>query len=286
MLTDADATLAETGRTSGPRRRTVAQRLRTAGERDAIAHARDVAGRARDVAGEARDRAMVTLEELMADKDRERGESVTARAAAVRRRAADFRAQAAEYRGQAAADRAAGAGDRDAAARDRLAALSDREQLASRPVAPETDALTATRARTAALQALEPEIDRSHRTGATLTVAYVDIAGSTAGDDRAGRDGRAAGDGRLIDALECIREHLRTYDQITRISGHELVCAMPNVSLTDARTRFCQIGSALAGAAGAIAIRTGYAELGPGDTAAELVARAGQGVVDTATTRL
>lgn len=260
--------------TTRERELTAADRMRTALERDAVAHARDVAGRARDLAAEARDRAMAQLDKSTAHEDTARaaiGAEVFIRAGALRQRAARYRAQAADLRAQAAADRQAAAHDREQGARDRLAALADRELLLCRLAAAETDALTGTRTRKAGLEGLAREIDRCDRTSTPLSLAYVDVVGLKACNDS---HGHAAGDQLLIDVIACIRAHLRTYDHITRMGGDEFVCAMPNLALADAQTRFAHIASALAGAPDAHAIRSGFAELAPGESADALIARA------------
>jgi diguanylate cyclase (GGDEF)-like protein len=259
-------------RTSLERERAAAERLQTATERDAVASARDAAARARDLAGEARDRAMSTLDEANAREDTSRaitGAEVVIRAGALRQRAAHYRALASEYRAQASADRQAAADDRAHGARDRLDALADREQLARQLAAAETDTLTGTRTRRAGLQDLRHEVDRCHRTSIPLTVAYLDVAGLTARNESRGRSAR---DQLLIDVVACMRRQLRTYDQITRLGGDEFVCAMPNMAVADAQARFSQIAAELAGAAQGNA-RTRFAELAPGDSADELLAR-------------
>jgi diguanylate cyclase (GGDEF)-like protein len=256
------------------REQAAADRLHTASERDAIASARDATARARDLAGEARDRAMATLDRLNAREDTSRavtGVEVVIRAGAVRQRAADYRAQAAAHRAQAAADRHAAAEDRDQGARDRLAEIADRELLTRRLAAAETDSLTGTRTRKAGLEDLQREIDRSQRTSCPLTIAYVDVVGLKARNDS---EGHSAGDQLLIDVVACLRTHLRTYDHITRVGGDEFVCAMPNMTIADAQTRFDQIASALAAAPERSAIRRGFAELVPGDSVTRFIARA------------
>jgi diguanylate cyclase (GGDEF)-like protein len=256
------------------REQTALARMQTAVERDAIAHARDVAAHARDLAGEARDRAMAKLEASTAKEDGARavtGAEVVIRAGALRQRAARYRAQAAEHRAQAATDREAAARDRELGARDRLAALADRELLLGRLAAAETDPLTGTRTRKAGLEDLQREADRCERTGTPLSVAYVDVVGLKARNDS---QGHSAGDQLLVDVASYMRAHLRSYDHITRVGGDEFVCAMPNMTLADARVRFCQIACALAGAPEPHAIRTGFAELAPGESSAELIARA------------
>jgi hypothetical protein len=43
-----------------------------------------------------------------------------------------------------------------------------------------------------------------------------------------------------------ITEHLRPYDLIVRLAGDEVLCAMANMTLPDARQRFSAIAGALA----------------------------------------
>jgi diguanylate cyclase (GGDEF)-like protein len=260
--------------TTRERQQTAAERMRIARARDYVAHGRDLAGRARDLAAEARDRAMEALDTSVAREDTVRavtGAEIVIRAGALRQRAARYREKAAAYRAQAAVDRQAAARDRELAARDREAAGADRELLLRQVVAAETDSLTGTRTRKAGHDDLQREIDRCHRTSIPLTVAYVDVVGLKARNDSVGH---TAGDQLLIDVVACIRGHLRTYDHITRVGGDEFVCAMPNMTLAAAHTRFTLVASALAGTPEPAAIRTGFAELAPSDTAAELIARA------------
>jgi diguanylate cyclase (GGDEF)-like protein len=260
--------------TTRERQEAAAERMRTANARDYLAHGRDLAGRARDLAAEGRDRAMTALENSIAQEDTARavtGAEIVIRAGALRQRAARYREKAAEYRVQAAADREAAAQDRELAARDRQAASADRELLLRQVAAAETDALTGARTRNAGHEELQREIDRCHRTSIPLTVVYVDVVGLKARNDSRGH---AAGDQLLIDVVACIRAHLRTYDHITRVGGDEFVCAMPNMTLAAATTRFSLIASALAAAPDPSAIRAGFAELAPSDTVATLIARA------------
>ena len=71
-----------------------------------------------------------------------------------------------------------------------------------------------------------------------------------------------------------IRAHLRSYDVIIRFGGDEFVCAMPNMTLADARERFSQLRAALAAGPDSRAIRTGFAQLGTGERAGTLIERA------------
>jgi diguanylate cyclase (GGDEF)-like protein len=262
------------------RGQTAAIRLASARERDATAHARDVAGLARDRAAAARDLAMAQRDRgSQFDSARAvTGAEIVMRAAEQRRRAAQYRAQAAEHRDQAALDREAAAEDREQAARDRLQALADCEALARALAVTEIDPLTGARARAAGLADLNHEVDRCHRTGGTLVVAYVDAVGLKLVNDTGGQD---AGDRLLRRLVALIREHVRSYDLIIRLGGDEFLCAMERMSLRDSRARFSEIASALAGSSEAGAIRFGFAELTADETAAELVARADRELVDS-----
>lgn len=80
--------------------------------------------------------------------------------------------------------------------------------------------------------------------------------------------------------MELIKTHLRPYDLVIRLGGDEFLCAMSNMTLSDARRRFGAIAAALAAAPDADVIRTGFAELTLDDTAADLIARADNELID------
>ncbi|MEY2441638.1 MAG: hypothetical protein QOJ46_1064 [bacterium] len=260
-------------RTTRQREQTATARLQTAHERDATAHARDLAGLARDRAATARDVAMAQSDAYYAhDGPRAvTGAEIVMRAAKQRKRAAEYRAQAAEHREQAAHDRKAAATDREQGARDRLQALADREALTRAIAITEIDPLTGARTRAAGLTDLGHELDRSHRTGETLVVAYVDVVGLKRVNDS---EGHGAGDRLLKRVVTLVVEHLRSYDLIVRLAGDEFLCAMSNMTIAEARERFSAIAGALAATSEAGALRTGFAELAAGESATELIARA------------
>ena len=83
--------------------------------------------------------------------------------------------------------------------------------------------------------------------------------------------GHAAGDRLLVHSVALIKQHLRPYDLVIRLGGDEFLCAMSNMTLVDAHRRFSAIAVALAGAPSAPAVRTGFAELSPEQTATELI---------------
>jgi diguanylate cyclase (GGDEF)-like protein len=208
------------------------------------------------------------------------------RAAAERDAAAEARDEAASTRDRlaaaqdgllAAGDRERAAADREQSASDRRLARADREALLAELRLAETDPLTGARARRAGLADLDREIERAQRTTGLLSVAYVDVIGLKAVNDN---DGHAAGDALLTRVVAVIREHLRSYDLIIRIGGDEFLCAMSNMPLAEARARFARVGAALTTTAAAPGIRTGFADITPGDSAPELMARADRALLE------
>ena len=80
-------------------------------------------------------------------------------------------------------------------------------------------------------------------------LAFVDVDGLKEVNDS---EGHLAGDALLQLVGETIRANVRPYDVIVRYGGDEFVCAMPNISAREARTRFEKIAAALA------AVQTGH----------------------------
>lgn len=248
-------------------------RLAAADERDVTARARDVAAVQRDEVAAARYRAASRRDAIQVHDG---ALSVSAseriiRAAGQRKRAARTRADAAEQRVLADEDRLIAAQDREQSAFERMHALVDRERLADALASAAVDSLTGARMRAPGLIELERELLCCHRTGRSLVVAYVDIVGLKTLNDTAGH---GAGDELLVGVVALLKEHLRAYDLIIRIGGDEFLCAMGAMTLLDARLRFAGIAETLAAARVAASIRTGFAMLAPGETTAQLIARA------------
>lgn len=241
-----DASAERRGHSRMQRQRSNEQRTRGAAVRDSVANSRDQAAEARDAAAERR------------DGDLERHE----------RNSAD-RARAARRRKQAAADRDRAAEDRWHAAKYRIESQEERTALLQQVAVSETDALTGARARAPGLKDLEEEINRAERSGAALAVAYVDVAGLKAVNDRLGH---TAGDALLTGAVAVMRDHLRSYDGIIRIGGDEFVCVMSATTVESAHTRFGVIQADAA--ASGLGIRFGIAVLRPGDSPSDLIERA------------
>jgi diguanylate cyclase (GGDEF)-like protein len=152
-----------------------------------------------------------------------------------------------------------------------------RRAIARRVSVAETDSLTGARTRAAGLSDLDRELDRSRGTGTPLVVVHVSVVGLRELNETRGRD---AGDQLLTRIVRITRDHLRCYDLISRYGGDEFLCAMPNLTLPDARERFSMIAAALGDSGAESTIRTGFAEQTCDETAADLIARAG--LADTA----
>ena len=161
---------------------------------------------------------------------------------------------------------------------DRLQALADREALARALAITEIDPLTGARARAAGLADLDRELDRSRRTGSILVIVYVDVVGLKKLNDS---EGHEVGDQLLKRVVALITAHLRPYDLVVRLAGDEFLCAMSNMTLTDARRRLSAIAATLSATRGGGALRTGFAELTGDETATELLARADSQLLDT-----
>ncbi len=250
-------------RSTAQRRLNAAARLKLRPRADAAAQARDLAAAARDQAATARDQAAAQRDRLLAPGDDLASDDPDAagrRAAAVADRAA-----AAEARARAAADR------EQAPARDRLQRARGPRGAGARAGARRDGRADRARMRAAGLADLDAEIDRAIRTGTVLIVAYVDVVALKAvNDDR----GHAAGDALLQRVVHEVRHHLRPYDLIVRVGGDEFLCVMPGATDESVHQRFAAVQAALAGEPDPCEIKAGFATLGSGDSAAELIARA------------
>jgi diguanylate cyclase (GGDEF)-like protein len=266
-------------RAADRREQSAQTRLRAADYRDAVARARDLAALTRDQASEARN---LALARRNADDQHDAARPVTGSevivlAAGKRKRAARRRAQAFEQDARAADDRRSAAQDREHAAYERLHALVDRELLADALALTTVDPVTGARARAAGLAELDREVARCSRTSGLLAVAYVDVVGLKALNDSAGH---GAGDELLRRVVALVKAHLRSYDLVIRVGGDEFVCAMSDMSVPDARERFREVAATLASAPDVGAIRTGFAQLAPGESVSELIARADRELID------
>ena len=247
---------------SAVRDESAAARLRTADERDQAATLRDRGAQGRDE--------LARLHDLQDDWDASR-EDILLRAKRDRARAAADRAKAADDRTRAAADRTRAAADREDAARQRAEALRHRTESADDLRFATTDELTGAWTRRFGLEEVSRELERAHRTGASLVLAFIDVDGLKQVNDT---QGHLAGDTLLRLVGETLRANVRPYDVIVRYGGDELLCAMPNLSAPDARARFEKIAAVLTAADAKHSVTFGLAEAEPADSLQELIARA------------
>ncbi|CAN5740808.1 hypothetical protein BH24CHL6_BH24CHL6_10080 [soil metagenome] len=194
------------------------------------------------------------------------------------------RAQAARQR-QAAATQRGGAGEADAAlieqldqlraqvAAGRLAAteaLRERERLEAELQSAHLDDLTGAYRRELGTLAITHEIERMRRSGGELVLAFIDVDGLKAVNDRAGH---AAGDRALQAVVRQMRAQLRSFDPIVRYGGDEFVCVLSGTHIAEVRHRFAAIAAAIKAEAG-VGISVGFASLSATDTAERLTERA------------
>lgn len=86
--------------------------------------------------------------------------------------------------------------------------------------------------------------------------------------------GHLAGDRLLQLVGETLRATVRAYDVVVRYGGDEFLCAMSNLTATEARARFEQIAAVLKGVDASYSVTVGLAEAEPDDRLRDLIARA------------
>ncbi|HKC18652.1 MAG TPA: GGDEF domain-containing protein, partial [Candidatus Dormibacteraeota bacterium] len=131
------------------------------------------------------------------------------------------------------------------------------------------DELTGVLSRAAGISAAEREIARARRHGAALSVAFLDVDGLRAANDK---DGRAGGDELLRRLVEALKEGLRPEDVLLRFGGDEFVAVLPETSAKEARATMGEVQ--LAAARTGIRFSAGVAELRRSDDVVSLFARA------------
>ena len=232
-----------------------AARLRTAEDRDQAAALHDRRAERRD--------ALARLDDLREDADASR-EDILLRAASDRSRAAADRVEAAD-------DRTRAATDRGKAASERAEALLDRSESADSLKLAMTDSLTGAWTRRFGLESVLRELERAHRTGAPLVLAFIDVDDLKKVNDS---QGHLAGDRLLQLVGETVRASVRPYDVIVRYGGDEFVCAMSNLRAPEARARFEKVAAALTAVNVEYSVTFGLAEAESTDSLQELIARA------------
>ncbi len=257
---------------------TASEILEAAEERDGIVAHKVVSAQDADEAAAARDRRAAAEAAAAAAAD-------AAAAAAAGDVDAGVVARAAQTRARAAADREASRIDREQAAEvrrqlalDRLHAAADRTTLARRLMLADANASTKIRTRGAGLGQLEREIERTHRTNGPFTLVAIVIGAPDTPVEPVDRDEP------FERVIMQITDHLRPYDLLIRIGSDELLCAMSNVTAYDAAGRFAAITAAVTGDARGPSITAGFAQLRPGESAEDLIARAEAALIEQQST--
>ena len=270
---DREATAHDRDITSQLRETTAADREGPARGRDETARARDQAARLRDRTADARDREAHTH-----DNDEESRLRGSTDVGVVREQAARDRGRSTADRERAARDRERAARDREEAAKERVKAAQERAEAARDREYAAIDQLTGARVRGVGLGDLQREIDRAHRTGGSLVLAFVDVDNLKEVNDG---EGHLAGDRLLSEVGAALRGALRSYDLITRFGGDEFLCAASGVRADKVKLRFDELAKQLADHGHGHSVTVGFAELQDGDDLQQLIARADNDLLDT-----
>jgi diguanylate cyclase (GGDEF)-like protein len=172
--------------------------------------------------------------------------------------------------------------DRAAAARDREAAALDRYRAAEYLRRIYRDSLTGALHREAGRDQLQHEVERAHRSGDALVVAFLDVDGMKKVNDE---EGHAAGDALLRSVGSTLLNCLRSYDVVVRYGGDEFVCALPKTRLADARKRFNRVVEVLSNARPGFSVSFGLALLQPNESLEQVVERADRQLYETRRSR-
>jgi diguanylate cyclase (GGDEF)-like protein len=139
------------------------------------------------------------------------------------------------------------------------------------------DQLTGLLQRAAGLDLVSREVDRAHRAGEPLVVAFLDVVGLKYTNDTHGHD---AGD-RLLQAVGAsLSAGLRSYDVAVRWGGDEFVCALPGSTLVTASRRFDDVQALLTEAYPDAVLSVGLADLRPEESMQDAIDRADRDLYD------
>jgi diguanylate cyclase (GGDEF)-like protein len=133
------------------------------------------------------------------------------------------------------------------------------------------DDLTCAMRRGAGIAALGQEIARARRMKVDIVVAFVDVDGLKAVNDR---DGHPAGDTVLRIVADTLRQAVRSYDLVIRYGGDEFVCVLFGADLNGATRMLEDIRPSVCEATGGVGISIGFADLRPEDDVDTLLSRA------------
>jgi diguanylate cyclase (GGDEF)-like protein len=105
---------------------------------------------------------------------------------------------------------------------------------------------------------------------------YIDVVGLKVCNDTYGHP---AGDALLQRVVAALKRHVRSYDLVIRLGGDEFLCVMSGMLVAEAHRRFGQVATDLAAGNDPTRITVGFAELGPEETAGDLIARADRDMI-------
>jgi diguanylate cyclase (GGDEF)-like protein len=140
-----------------------------------------------------------------------------------------------------------------------------------------TDELTGAWTRRFGLAQVSHELERAHRVGAKLVVAFVDVDGLKDVNDS---QGHLAGDALLRLLGETLRANLRGYDVLVRYGGDELLCAMPNLTAAEATSRFEKIAATLRAVNTGHSVTFGLADAEAADSLEDVIRRADEALLE------
>ena len=131
------------------------------------------------------------------------------------------------------------------------------------------DDLTGALRRGAGISAIDREVARARRHKSALSLAFVDIDGLKAANDRRGH---AAGDKLIRGLAQALRKGLRDQDLLVRYGGDEFVCVLPDTPAEAGLAKLSEIRKAAAKAG--VRFSVGLAQLERSDDVVSLLARA------------
>lgn len=131
------------------------------------------------------------------------------------------------------------------------------------------DDLTGALRRGAGISAIDREVARARRHKSALSLAFVDIDGLKAANDR---HGHAGGDKLIRGLARALKGGLRDQDLLVRYGGDEFVCVLPDTRAEAGLAKLSEIRKAAAKAG--VRFSVGLAQLERSDDVVSLLARA------------
>ena len=121
-------------------------------------------------------------------------------------------------------------------------------------------------------EALDRELLRSQRTGAALSVAFIDVDGLKQVNDE---HGHAEGDRAISAVAESLRTGMGQHDVVARVGGDEFVVLLPDSTANHAEAAITRVR-----ASSTVPFSIGVAERRDGEDAQEVISRADQAMYE------